>query len=48
MQSGLTYDVQVTWPRDVGGDVERKSITLNADRTIFTLPFYRQINPPES
>lgn len=46
MQSGLTYDVQVTWPRDVGGDVERKSITLNADRTIFTMPFYRQINSP--
>ena len=48
MQSGLTYDVQVTWPRDVGGDVEHKSITLNSDRTIFTMPFYRQINPPES
>ncbi len=48
MQSGLTYDIQVTWPRDVGGNVERKSITLNADRTTFTLPFYRQINPPDS
>ncbi|GMQ77964.1 MAG: hypothetical protein BMS9Abin02_0456 [Anaerolineae bacterium] len=48
MQSGLTYDVQVTWPRDLGGDVERKSITLNADRTAFTLPFYRQINSPNS
>jgi hypothetical protein len=48
IQSGLTYDIQVTWPRDVGGDVERKSITLNADRTSFTLPFYRQINPPNS
>lgn len=46
IQSGLTYDVQVTWPRDVGGDVENKSITLNADRTVFSLPFYRQINPP--
>jgi hypothetical protein len=48
IQSGLTYDIQVTWPRDLGGDVERKSITLNADRTSFTLPFYRQINPPTS
>jgi hypothetical protein len=43
MQTGLTYDVEITWPRDKGGDGERKSITLNADRTEFTLPFYRKI-----
>jgi hypothetical protein len=43
LQSGLTYDVEVTWPRDVDGEVERKSITLNADRTEFTLPFHRQL-----
>lgn len=43
LHSGLTYDVEVTWPRDVGGEVERKSITLNADRTEFTLPFHRQL-----
>jgi hypothetical protein len=42
--AGLTYDAEVTWPRDLGGDVERKSITLNADRTEFTLPFYRRLN----
>jgi hypothetical protein len=42
LQSGLTYDVEITWPRDKGGDGERKSITLNADRTEFSLPFYRQ------
>jgi len=42
-QSGLTYDVDVTWPRDFDGEVERKSITLNADRTQFTLPFYRHV-----
>jgi hypothetical protein len=47
LQSGLTYDVDVTWPRDTGGDTERKSITLNADRTEFTLPFYRKLNQPE-
>ncbi len=47
VNSGLTYDVEVTWPRDAGGDIERKSITMNADRTHFILPFYRQINPPE-
>jgi hypothetical protein len=41
--SGLTYDVDVTWPRDLGGDIERKSMTLNADRTRFQLPFYRRI-----
>jgi hypothetical protein len=41
LQAGLTYDVDITWPRDKGGDGERKSITLNADRTEFTLPFYR-------
>jgi hypothetical protein len=40
--AGLTYDVDVTWPRDLGGETERKSITLNADRTQFTLPFFRQ------
>lgn len=41
--AGLTYDVDVTWPRDFGGEVERKSITLNADRTHFLLPFYRTL-----
>jgi hypothetical protein len=46
VDSGLTYDVELTWPRDEGGDVERKSITMNADRTQFSLPFYRQLNPP--
>ncbi|MEZ4519980.1 MAG: hypothetical protein R3C44_25180, partial [Chloroflexota bacterium] len=40
---GLTYDIDVTWPRDFGGDIERKSITLNADRTMFVLPFYRTL-----
>jgi hypothetical protein len=43
LNSGLTYDVEITWPRDKGGDGERKSITLNADRTEFSLPFYRQL-----
>jgi hypothetical protein len=47
IQTGLTYDVEVTWPRDEGGELERKSITLNADRTLFELPFYRQLHPPE-
>ena len=37
---GLTYDVDLTWPRQTGGETERKSITLHADRTEFTLPFY--------
>lgn len=41
--AGLTYDVDVTWPRDFGGEVERKSITINADRTHFVLPFYRTL-----
>lgn len=41
--TGLTYDVDVTWPRDYSSEVERKSITLNADRTLFTLPFYRTL-----
>lgn len=43
LDTGLTYDVDLTWPRDFGGEVERKSITLNADRTHFTLPFYRKL-----
>ncbi len=44
IHSGLTYDVDITWPRDLGGETERKSITLNADRTEFTLPFYRKFS----
>lgn len=47
IESGLTYDVDVTWPREEGSEVERKSITLTSDRTHFTLPFYRQLDPPE-
>jgi hypothetical protein len=43
VQSGLTYDIDVTWPHDLGGSVERKSVTLNADRTEFTLPFFRRL-----
>ena len=43
--SGLTYDVDVTWPRDLNSEIERKSITLNADRTEFLLPFYRSLKP---
>ena len=46
-QTGLTYDVDVTWPREEGGETERKSITLHADRTHFVLPFYRLLNPPD-
>jgi hypothetical protein len=42
-RSGLTYDVDVTWPRELSGEIERKSITLNADRTEFELPFYRSL-----
>ncbi len=45
LQTGLTYDIDVTWPRDLGGNTERKSITLNADRTQFDLPFYLRHNP---
>lgn len=44
LSSGLTYDVDVTWPREEGGANERKSITLNADRTEFNLPFYRRLH----
>jgi len=46
LQSGLTYDVDLTWPREMNNEVERKSITLNADRTAFTLPFYQQLRAP--
>ncbi len=46
VESGLTYDIDVTWPREEGSDVERKSITLNADRTYFSLPFYRHLEAP--
>ena len=43
-RSGLTYDVDITWPRDLGGEVERKSVTLNVDRTEFKLPFFRRLS----
>lgn len=42
IHSGLTYEVEIVWPRDLGGDIERKTVTLNADRTEFTLPFHRR------
>jgi hypothetical protein len=44
-EEGLTYEVDVTWPRDAGDRVERKAITLNADRTEFSLPFYQRVQP---
>lgn len=44
VRSGLTYDVDLTWPRDFGSETERKSITLNVDRTEFTLPFYHRLS----
>lgn len=44
LTSGLTYDIDVTWPADLGGHTERKTITINADRTEFNLPFYRRLN----
>lgn len=44
INSGLTYDVDVTWPREMNNEIERKSITLNADRTEFVLPFYRAMS----
>jgi hypothetical protein len=34
----------VTWPRDLGGEIERKSVTLNVDRTEFKLPFFRRLS----
>lgn len=43
ISEGLTYDVDVDWPREMGAETERKSITLNADRTEFRLPFYRRL-----
>lgn len=45
IQEGLTYDVDLTWPREMGGEVERKSITLHADRTEFALPFHHSLQP---
>ncbi len=44
LQTGLTYDVDVSWPSELGGNVERKSITLHADRTEFMLPFFKRLN----
>jgi hypothetical protein len=46
IHASLTYDVDVTWPRDMNNDKERKSITLNGDRTEFKLPFYRHHTAP--
>ena len=44
IHSGLTYDIDITWPREFGGHVERKSITLHADKNEFVLPFYVRIS----
>jgi hypothetical protein len=46
VHASLTYDVDVTWPRDMNNEIERKSITLNGDRTEFKLPFYRHHAAP--
>ncbi|MEM7112870.1 MAG: hypothetical protein AAF614_10590 [Chloroflexota bacterium] len=43
-QSGLTYDIDIVWPREMGGSNERKSITLHADRTLFVVPFYQRLH----
>ena len=42
--SGLTYDVMVSWPREMGGDREKKSITLSGDQGDFNLPFFRSLS----
>ena len=44
VRGGLTYDVTVTWPRNMGHEAEKKSITLSAERTEFVLPFYRRLH----
>ena len=46
VHASLTYNVAVTWPRDMDGEIEQKAITLNADRTEFKLPFYRHHTAP--
>ncbi|MEM7800102.1 MAG: hypothetical protein AAF633_12995 [Chloroflexota bacterium] len=44
LNSGLTYDVDLTWPHEMGGDIERKSVTLSNDRPVYELPFYKRLN----
>lgn len=44
VNGSLTYEIRVTWPRDLGGDRERKTVTLNAERTEFVVPFYRRLH----
>ena len=44
INSGLTYDVDVTWHREMNNEIEHKSITLNTDRTEFVLPFYQKLS----
>lgn len=41
--AGMTYYVDVIWPTELGGKRERKTITLNADRETFTLPYYHSV-----
>lgn len=42
--TGLTYDVDLSWPEELGGEIERKSITMSADRPEFELPFYKRLH----
>jgi hypothetical protein len=42
-RAGMTYYVDVIWPTELGGKRERKTITLNADRDLFTLPYYHSV-----
>lgn len=42
-RAGLTYHADVTWPAALGGQTERKSLTLNTHRTEFQLTFYHRL-----
>lgn len=43
LNAGLTYNVYVEWPSQLGARREMKAITVNADRTEFVLPFYARL-----
>lgn len=43
-KEGLTYHADVTWPLSLGGQTERKSVTLSQNRTEFLLTFYRNLS----
>ena len=39
----MTYQLLVHWPQQFGGKVEKKAVTVSAERDLYELPFYHRL-----